>query len=36
MMPRGERRKMKKFIQYYGEDFVKKFEEKKKEAEINA
>lgn len=29
-MPKGKKRKTKKFLEYYGPDYVKKFEEKKR------
>lgn len=29
-MPRGKKRKMKKFVKYYGSDYVEKFEEEKR------
>jgi len=32
-MPNGKKRKTKKFVQYYGSDYVKKFEEEKRKKE---
>jgi len=30
LIPKGKKRKTKKFIQYYGSDYVEKFEEEKR------